>query len=122
MFKKSMIEVAYEVLKGRKTAIKFVDLWKKVAKELDLTDEEYSSLISRFYTQLSLDEKFVLLEDNAWDLRERHKFSKVHIDMNDVYSEIEEEIEEDEEDAEDEDDDEYDDEEYDDEEEDDEDY
>ena len=69
MLKRSMVEVGYELLEKSEA-------------------DEY---ISDFYTNLSLDERFVLLEDNNWDLRERQSFDKVHIDMNDVYSEIEEE-------------------------------
>ena len=56
-----------------------------------MTEEEREQNISKFYTKLTLDERFVLLEDNMWDLRERQSFEKVHIDMNDIYSEIEDE-------------------------------
>ena len=56
-----------------------------------MNEEEAEQNISKFYTKLTLDERFVLLEDNTWDLRERQSFDKVHIDMNDIYSEIEEE-------------------------------
>lgn len=56
-----------------------------------MNEEEKEQNISRFYTKLTLDERFVLLEDNMWDLRERQSFDKVHIDMNEIYSEIEDE-------------------------------
>lgn len=122
MLKESMVEIAHKLLDEEKQEIKFSVLWEKVCEELGLSEEEKENYISRFYTQLSLDERFVLLEDNNWDLRRRHKFSEVHIDMNDVYSDIEEEEkeleeeieeyeneedEEDEEDDDDEDDEEY---------------
>ena len=44
-----------------------------------------------FYTNLSLDGRFVTLGENEWDLRSRQKYEKVHIDMNDVYSDIDNE-------------------------------
>ena len=36
---------------------------------------------------MTLDGRFVLLGDNLWDLRNRHTFEKVHIDMKDAYNE-----------------------------------
>ena len=56
-----------------------------------LTDAEKADNISNFYTGLSLDGRFVNLGDNEWDLRANQTYDKVHIDMNDVYSDIEEE-------------------------------
>ena len=44
-------------------------------------------------TQLTLDGRFVTLGENVWDLRIRHTFDKVHIDMNEVYSDDEEDLE-----------------------------
>ena len=44
--------------------------------------------------------KFVTLTDNTWDLRSRHTYAKVHIDVNDVYTEVEESEEEPEEEGE----------------------
>ena len=38
--------------------------------------------------------RFVTLGENTWDLRSRHTFDKVHIDMNDVYSDVDSESEE----------------------------
>ena len=36
-----------------------------------------------------LDGSFVTLGENLWDLRSSHTFDKVHIDMKDVYSDVE---------------------------------
>ena len=91
MLKRSMVEVGYELLLKKQGAQKFNKLWKEVSEVLGLDGNEKDENISNFYTNLTLDERFVLLEDNTWDLRERQSFDKVHIDMNDVYSEIEEE-------------------------------
>ena len=91
MLKRSMAEVGYELLTKKQGAQKFNKLWQEVSEVLGLDEMEKDEYISNFYTNLTLDERFVLLEDNTWDLRERQSFDKVHIDMNDVYSEIEEE-------------------------------
>ena len=91
MLKRSMVEVGYELLEKKQGPQKFNKFWNEVSQVLGLDEAEANENISNFYTNLTLDERFVLLEDNTWDLRERQSFDKVHIDMNDVYSEIEEE-------------------------------
>lgn|SRR5574344_2681663 len=87
----SMKDVAYSLLKEKNEPIAFVDLFKEVASKLELTPEESQQKIALFYTDITLDGRFVNLKDNTWDLRERQTYDKVHIDMNDVYSDIDEE-------------------------------
>lgn len=84
----SMVDVAYGVLKDFNKSTKFRDLYTEVSFRLEFTDEQKFENISKFYTDLTLDGRFVTLRDNEWDLRENHKFDKVNIDMNDVYSDI----------------------------------
>ena len=91
MLQKAMVEVAYELLSKKQGPQKFNKFWDEVSDLLSMSEEEKDQSISRFYTKLTLDERFVLLEDNTWDLRERQSFDRVHIDMNDIYSEIEDE-------------------------------
>ena len=91
MRKKSMVNVAYELLLKKQNPQSFNNFWKEVSEIMGLEKSQADDMISEFYTHLSMDERFVLLEDNHWDLRDKHKFDKVHIDMNDAYSEIEEE-------------------------------
>ena len=91
MLKRSMVEVGYELLEKKQGPQKFDKFWNEVSEVLGLDENEAEVYVSDFYTNLSLDERFVLLEDNTWDLRERQSFDKVHIDMNDIYSEIDEE-------------------------------
>ena len=81
----------------------FYDLWEEVKAELAkvVEPEELENIdedISFFYTNLTLDGRFVNVGENKWNLRERVTFDKVHIDMNDIYAEEDEdEISEDEE-------------------------
>ena len=85
---KSMLEVAYGIIGASKTPLAFAALYDGVAKELEMTQEEKDDRIGDFYTQLTLDGHFVALTDNTWDLRSRHTYDKVHIDVNDVYSDV----------------------------------
>jgi DNA-directed RNA polymerase delta subunit len=91
MLQRSMVEVAYELLSKKQGPQKFAKFWDEVSDVLAMDNQEKDQNISKFYTKLTLDERFVLLEDNTWDLRERQSFDKVHIDMNDIYSELEDE-------------------------------
>lgn len=85
---KSMLDLAYDYLdKNAKEPVSFADLWNYVKDTLNLTEDEAGNKISSFYTNLTLDGRFVLLGDNLWDLRNRHTFEKVHIDMKDAYNE-----------------------------------
>lgn len=90
--KKSKTDIAYEIIKENKGGISFKTLWQEVGKINNFYQEELDERISYFYTDLTLDGRFITLGENIWDLRENHSFEKVHIDMNEIYSESEEEI------------------------------
>lgn len=94
---KSNLDLAYEIISQSREAVNFYDLWNRIVQDQGLIDEDDSDgeNISKFYTALSLDGRFITTGDNRWDLRTRHTFDDVHIDMNKVYEEEEEEIEDD---------------------------
>ncbi|HHT66646.1 MAG TPA: DNA-directed RNA polymerase subunit delta [Erysipelotrichaceae bacterium] len=101
--KKPLLDLAYEYVSEQEQQSKFQDIWEYCVKEAGLNEEQAAEKISLFYTNLMLDGRFVTLGENEWDLRSRHKFEKVHIDMSEVYSDVEtadddvEEVEEEEE-------------------------
>jgi len=99
MSNKSLLDYGYDVLSASKDPVKFIDLFKKSVElsGLELSETELKVRMSKFYTQLSLDGRFITLTDNFWDLRSRHVFEKVHLDMIDAYSDEDEEIDEEEE-------------------------
>ena len=99
MNEKSLLDYGFEVLSASKEPVKFLDLFKKSVElsGLELSESEQKIRMSKFYTQLSLDGRFVTLTDNYWDLRSRHVFEKVHLDMIDAYSDEEDEVDEEEE-------------------------
>ena len=67
---KSMLDVAYEIVSQRTEPITFKELVAQIVAELNLSEEEWS----------------------------RNKFEKVHIDMNDVYKDEDEDEENEDED------------------------
>ena len=92
-YRRSFVDTAYDIVVKNGAELPFATLWNNVCDELGLTEEDRVARVSYFYTQLTLDGRFVTLGENVWDLRIRHTFDKVHIDMNEVYSEDEEELE-----------------------------
>ena len=101
--RESKTDIAYRLMSKKKKERNFYDLWEDVKAELAkvVDPEELENIdedISFFYTNLTLDGRFVNVGDNKWNLRERVTFDRVHIDMNEIYAEEDEdEISEDEE-------------------------
>ena len=92
---KSLLDYAYDYVSQSKEQVSFKDLWAYVCKEAGLDEATALKKVSSFYTNLMLDGRFVTLGENMWDLRSRHTFDKVHIDMKDVYSDVESDDDED---------------------------
>ena len=84
----SMVDVAYSILKNEGSILSFTELFDKVAEKLELTESEKNDRISSFYTDISLDGRLVNVKDNKWDLRVNQKYENVHMDINDVYAEM----------------------------------
>ena len=85
---KSLLDLAFEVISSKSESCSFDDLWNEICEQAGVDSGDISKK-SRFYTNIMLDGRFVTLGENQWDLRSRHTFDKVHIDMKDVYSEVE---------------------------------
>ena len=99
MNEKSLLDYGFDVLSASKEPVKFIDLFNKAVSlsGLELSEQDLKTRMSKFYTHLSLDGRFITLTDNFWDLRSRHKFEQVHLDMIDAYSDEEDEVDEEEE-------------------------
>ena len=87
---KSLLDHAYDFVSKSKEPVSFQEIWKYVVEQAGLDEETAARRVSSFYTNILLDGRFVTLGDNNWDLRVRQTFDKVHIDMKDVYSDVEE--------------------------------
>ncbi len=87
------IDVAYNYLESTKTEISFQDLWNIVKKELNYSDALASKKISQFYTTLSLDGRFVNLENKNWALKSYCKYDDIAI-VTENYDEDDDEDEE----------------------------
>ena len=86
-------DIAYEIIKeDKKKKYNTPTLFKEVCKLLKLSDEEFAEKLGDFFTALTTDGRFILIDSTIWDLKENHVV-KVVVDDGD-----EEEIESDEED------------------------
>ena len=95
--KRSLVSVAYELLEKNGEQIEFNNLYDQVCEILGIEDK--NEYISYFYTQITLDGRFVTLGGNVWDLRKRHKSDSLY-DLHEFDYEDEEEVEIDEDDSE----------------------
>jgi len=80
MSTQSMTDIAYGVLGSTNQPMSFKDLWEHVNNVIQFEPSVAAKKISLFYTNLSLDGRFVALKDNRWELKERLKFEESHID------------------------------------------
>ena len=70
-------DIAVLILENSKRTINTADLYKKIMKLLDLPESSFESKIAEFYTSLSTDKRFILLDNGKWDLRNRHTSDKI---------------------------------------------
>lgn len=97
MKKRTNIEIAYELLKKQGAALSFQELWQSIVNEHEYSEAEGNELISKFYTALMMDGRFVNLGDNTWNLREHVVYADLDLPLNEVYSDLDESDEEDDE-------------------------
>ena len=65
------------ILKEEKKSLNTPTIFKKICKLLELSDEEYANQIGDFYTSLTTDKRFILLDNACWDLKDKHKLELI---------------------------------------------
>ena len=88
-------DIALLIIENSKRKLNTADLFKKIIKLLDLPESTFDAKIADFYTALSTDKRFILLDNGKWDLRSNHTSDKV-IKVSDEDDEEEDEEEEEE--------------------------
>lgn len=53
------------------------DLFKQITDLLELPKSVFETKIGDYYTTLTTDKRFILLEDGNWDLRNKHTSDKI---------------------------------------------
>ena len=70
-------DIAYELLKEDKKTKNTAKLFDEVCKLLEIDENSKMDMIGDFYTNLTTDKRFLLLENAEWDLKEAHSVKMV---------------------------------------------
>ena len=73
----SLIDLAYAILEDRKQAINFNDLLAEIKSYNGMTDAELKARLVQFYTDLNVEGRFLLNQENGWGLREWYKVETI---------------------------------------------
>ena len=73
----SLTDLTYMILKENKKSMNTTILFREICKLHDYSDEQYASKIGDYYTSLNIDKRFVLLENNEWDISDNHSIEIV---------------------------------------------
>jgi DNA-directed RNA polymerase subunit delta len=73
----SLIDLAYAILEDRKSAINFNDLLAEIKSYNGMTDAELKERLVQFYTDLNVEGRFLLNQENGWGLREWYKVETI---------------------------------------------
>ena len=95
----SYTDIAYEIIKEDKKKYDTKKLFKEVCKLLELDDATFAEQIGDFFTALTTDGRFILIDSKSWDLKENHKVKIVVDDGDEEDIELEDTEESDDEEA-----------------------
>lgn len=84
----SYTDLTYIILKDNKKPMNTADLFKKICELLDFGEDEFNAKIGDYYTSLTIDKRFYMLDGALWDLSEKHKV-ELQIDDDEEISEDE---------------------------------
>ena len=80
------------ILKENKKPMNTASIFKTICELLELSDEEYANKIGDYYTSLTTDKRFTLLENAEWDLKDNHKVNIILDEDDDEEYDEEEEL------------------------------
>jgi DNA-directed RNA polymerase subunit delta len=81
----SFNDIAYNIIKNDKEAKTTPILFKEICTLLEMGENEYEALIADFFTSLTTDKRFLLLNSINWDLKENHALNIIVDDSEDEY-------------------------------------
>lgn len=73
----SHADIAYELLKESKKPMNTPKLFGEVCKLLKIDEDSMMDMIGDFYTNLTTDKRFLLLDSAEWDLKESHSVKMI---------------------------------------------
>ena len=73
----SYTDITYMILKENKKTMNTPTIFKEICNLLDYSEDEYVAKIGDYYTSLTMDKRFILLDNNEWDIRDNHSVELV---------------------------------------------
>lgn len=84
-------DLTYMLLdENKNTSMNTANIFREIITLLELPEKVYTDKIGDFYTSLTTDKRFLLLNDGTWDLRNRHTSDKIVKATDDDDDEIDE--------------------------------
>ena len=68
----SYTDITYMMIKESKKTMNTPTLFKEICNMLDLSESTFEDKIGDYYTSLTMDKRFVMLDNNEWDIRDNH--------------------------------------------------
>lgn len=68
----SYTDLTYMILKEEKKTMNTPTIFRKICELLGLSEEDFSEKIGDYYTSLTIDKRFLMLESGEWDVRDNH--------------------------------------------------
>lgn len=65
-------DIAFAILTEKKQKMKIIDLFNEIGKLINLSEAVIEDKIGDFFEMLTLDKRFIMLDDGTWDLKTRH--------------------------------------------------
>lgn len=88
-------DIAFAILTEKKKKMKIIDLFQEIGKLINLSESVIEDKIGDFFEMLTLDKRFIMLEDGSWDLKTRHAGTVIiDEDEDDLSTDEVEEVEE----------------------------
>lgn len=97
----SYADITQMLLKENKKPMSTAEIFKEICNLFEYDDDYYVNKIGDYYTSLTIDKRFVLLNDKKWDLRDNYPVSSLVEEDEEIDDEVDvfeedEEIEEEE--------------------------
>ena len=68
----SHADLTYKILKEEKKPLNTPIVFRRICDLLGYSDSDFENKIGDYYTSLTIDKRFIMLDTAEWDLRENH--------------------------------------------------
>lgn len=90
--REELIEEAFAILNNVDNPVEFKELWTTTLTNKNLSEEQALNFIADFYSDLTLDNRFIGVEKTKWDLRSRRTSKEAILDTSRLLFDEEDEI------------------------------